>query len=83
MTEASDVIFSMYLVLKFVGKQTNSVTYSWSRFIEIVSTVLAKLLEKMKLQAVKAQDKNDDDTREVEIEIDNRFFKQKFVPLVH
>ena len=73
----------MYLVLKFVGKQTNSVTYSWSRFIEIVSSVLAKLLEKMKLQAVKAQDKNDDDTREVEIEIDNRFFKQKFVPLVH
>ena len=43
------MIFSMYLILKFVGKQTNSVTYSWSRFMEIVSSVLAKLIEKLKL----------------------------------
>lgn len=82
-TEASDVIFSMYLILKFVGKQTNSVTYSWSRFMDIVSSVLAKLLETLKAQAVKERGRDDDDTRDVEIEIDNRFFKQKFVPLVH
>lgn len=32
-TEASDVLFQMYLVLKQVGKQTNVVTYSWQRYL--------------------------------------------------
>lgn len=43
-TEASDVIFQMYLVLKLVGKQTNSVTYSWSQFTKIIDSILDKLI---------------------------------------
>lgn len=69
----------MYLVMKLVGKQTNTVTTSWSLFLDSIGILLSKLINNMKIEAVK---QGAADT-EVEIEIDNRFFKQKFVPLVH
>jgi hypothetical protein len=65
--------------MKLVGKQTNTVTTSWSLFLDSIGILLSKLINNMKIEAVK-QGAAD---AEVEIEIDNRFFKQKFVPLVH
>ncbi len=79
-TEASDVLFQMYLVLKLVGKQTNQVTCSWSRFMTTVEQLVKKLIERLKIEASRGQE---DEPSEVEIEIDNRFFKQSLVPAVH
>jgi len=73
----------MYLVLKLVGKQTSVITYSWSRYLIILDGLLHKLVENLKIESIKASGKDDDDLSEVEIEIDNSFFKRKFVPLVH
>jgi len=62
------------------------VTYNWRRYLIIVDTLLVKLIDNLKLAAVKTQTPDDDDVKdlsEVEIEIDNSFFKRKFVPLIH
>jgi hypothetical protein len=76
-------MFQMYLVVKLVGKQTNQVTYSWSRFLNTVDLVLVKLIETLKQEAVKASGQDGEDLGDVELEIDNSFFKRRFVPLIH
>jgi hypothetical protein len=81
-TEASDVIYQIYMVLKLIGKQTNQLTYSWARFITLVDSLLAKLLDTVKqdkLRAIRAED----EAQDIEVEIDNNFFKKRLVPLIH
>ena len=50
-----------------------------------MDSLLAKLVDNMRLEALKAKkgDKEDEEVSDVEIEIDNSFFKRKFVPSVH
>lgn len=87
-TEASDVVFQMYLTLKLVAKQCNIVTYAWNKYIQIVDNLLEKLVDNLKVEAYRRQKgaSEEDDPEviaDVEIEIDNSFFKRKFVPAVH
>jgi hypothetical protein len=45
-----------------------------------VEQLVRKLIEKLKIEASKGKEEEHD---EVEIEIDNRFFKRSLVPAVH
>jgi len=84
-TEASDVLFQIYLVLKLVGKQCRCVTYSWQRYLQVVDSLLLKLVDNLRFDAYQAKkgDREDDEVSEAEVEIDNSFFKRRFVPAVH
>jgi hypothetical protein len=58
------------------------VTYDWTMFCTLVDNLMEKLVNDMKLNLIR-QKHTQEDSEEMELEIDNSFFKQKFVPLVH
>ena len=61
-------------------KICNEVTYDWSMYCVLVDSLMGRLVQDLKAEAMRGQRA---ESEEVELEIDNSFFKQKFVPLVH
>ena len=87
--EASDVLFQMFLALKLTGKVMQESTYNWESFIFVVDNVIQKLLYLLKLEAYKknkrdnARESDEEEINEMEIEIDNTFFKKRLMPQIH
>jgi len=81
----------MYLALKLTGKVMFESTFSWETFVNIIDKVLTKMLQSMKLEAYKrmkpnsanTEDSDDMDINDMEIEIDNSFFKKRLMPQIH
>ena len=87
--EASDVLFQMFLALKLTGKVMQESTYNWETFIFVIDNVIQKLLYMLKLEAYKkikrdnARESDEEEINEMEIEIDNTFFKKRLMPQIH
>lgn len=58
----------------------DEVNYDWDMYINMLDNLMAKLVQKLKQEAAL---KHGQDPSDIEIEIDNSFFKQQFIPSVH
>lgn len=82
----------MYLALKLTGKVMQENTYSWETYIAVIDGVLSRLIWGLKLEAYTRNkphsahnhdDSDGIDFSEVEVEIDNTFFKKRLIPQIH
>ena len=48
LSEATKVIYNIFIAMKLVSKIMNEITYSWNQFIKIVDMVTAKVIMKKK-----------------------------------
>ena len=48
LSEASKVIYNIFISMKHVSKILNEVTYSWNLFIKIVDMITCKIISKKK-----------------------------------
>ena len=51
LSEASKVIYNIFISMKHVSKILNEVTYSWNQFIKIVDMITCKIIAKKKQAA--------------------------------
>ena len=93
LSEASKVIYNIYISMKHVSKILNEVTYSWNQFIKIVDMITNKIISKKKQAAAGRNSQMSVkeslassvtlDQKDVEIEIDNKFFTGELLPTIH
>ena len=84
------------MALKQTSKIMGEITYSWNQYIKIVELILQKIIEKKKIEKANLTKNADEEDmrdslnstvyatlRDIEIEVDSKFFTAEVVPMIH
>jgi len=76
----SSILVSMFKALKSHQKLTNELSYSWSRYLKIIDSIIKKLIR----DKTSKKKHHDSDTEEAkELIIDSDFFRHSLIPSVY
>ena len=91
--EVSRIIYQLYMSLKVTSKIMNEVTYSWNQFAKVTEQLFRRLIDRIKIQKAGTMQDQSMEREElsskrssmepVDIEINNEFFSDRYLPLLH